>query len=177
MTKRLLIKIEYDGGPFVGWQRQKEGLSVQGAIEDAATAFINNPVQIAGAGRTDSGVHALGQMAHLDVPEKFTTNRVVEALNSHLYNLPITIRSAVQVPKDFHARFQAIRRCYLYRILPRRQPPALNKERVWHHKQSLDASLMIKAAKFLTGKHDFSSFRSSSCQAESPVKTLDRLEA
>ena len=144
MTRRILITIEYDGGPFVGWQRQDNGPSVQTAIENAAKAFIHAPVAVVGAGRTDAGVHATGQAAHIDVPEKFTANRVMEALNSHLSSVPITIQGASEVPGDFHARFTAIGRRYLYRILPRRQPPALDVGRVWHHKQKLDPELMAR---------------------------------
>ena len=176
MTRRILITIEYDGGPFVGWQRQENGPSVQTAIEDAAKAFINAPVAVVGAGRTDAGVHATGQVAHIDVPKKFTANRIMEALNAHLSTLPVTIRSASEVPKDFHARFSAMGRRYLYRILPRRQPPALDAGRVWHHKHKLDPKLMSRAAKHLLGRHDFTSFRASQCQAESPFRTLDRLD-
>ena len=176
MTRRILITIEYDGGPFVGWQRQDNGPSVQTAIENAAKAFIHAPVAVVGAGRTDAGVHATGQAAHIDVPEKFTANRVMEALNSHLSSVPITIQGASEVPGDFHARFTAIGRRYLYRILPRRQPPALDVGRVWHHKQKLDPELMARAAKHLLGRHDFTSFRASQCQAESPLRTLDRLD-
>ncbi len=176
MTRRIFLTIEYDGGPFVGWQRQDNGLSVQAAIEDAAHAFIHEPVQVAGAGRTDAGVHAIGQTAHIDVPEKFTANRIMEALNAHLLSVPITIQSAFEVPGDFHARFNAIGRRYLYRILPRRQPPALDTGRVWHHKHKLDPKLMTKAAKHLLGHHDFTSFRASQCQAASPFRTLDRLD-
>jgi len=176
MTRRILITIEYDGGPFVGWQRQNNGLSVQATIEDAALAFVHAPVAVVGAGRTDSGVHATGQAAHLDVPEKFTANRVMEALNAHLSSVPITVQSASEVPEDFHARFSALRRRYLYRILPRRQPPALDISRVWHHKRKLNPKLMAQAAKHLLGQHDFTSFRASQCQAESPHRTLDRLD-
>ena len=176
MTRRILITIEYDGGPFVGWQRQNNGLSVQATIEDAAFAFVHAPVTVSGAGRTDAGVHATGQAAHLDVPRKFTANRVMEALNAHLSSVPISIQSASEVPIDFHARFSAIRRRYLYRILPRRQPPALNARRVWHHKHKLNPKLMAQAAKHLLGYHDFTSFRSSQCQAKSPIRTLDRLD-
>jgi tRNA pseudouridine38-40 synthase len=176
MTRRILITIEYDGGPFSGWQRQDNADSVQARIEDAAAAFLLAPVAVAGAGRTDSGVHATAQTAHLDVPDKFTANRVMEALNAHLARTPISIRHAVEVPAEFHARFSAIGRRYLYRILPRRQPPALDAGRVWHHKHRLDPEVMASAAKHLLGRHDFTSFRASQCQAESPLRTLDRLD-
>ena len=161
------ITIEYDGGPFVGWQRQDNGLSVQGAIEGAAAAFVNSPVAVSGAGRTDAGVHATGQAAHLDVPVRFSANRVQEALNAHLANLPITICTAQDVAANFHARFDAIGRRYLYRILPQRQRPALDRGRVWHHKLPLDAERMADAAQYLLGRHDFTSFRATQCQANS----------
>ncbi len=176
MTRRILITIEYDGGPFVGWQRQDNGISVQTVIENAAKAFIHEPVAVVGAGRTDAGVHATGQAAHIDVPEKFTANRVMEALNAHLSSLPVAIQSASEVPGDFHARFSAIGRRYLYRILARRQPPALDAGRVWHYKRKLDPNLMMMAAKHLLGRHDFTSFRASQCQAESAFRTLDRVD-
>ena len=176
MTRGVLIIIEYDGGPFVGWQRQDNGISVQGAIEDAAAAFISAPVSVYGAGRTDAGVHAIGQAAHLEVPERFSSGRVVEALNAHLADLPISIISAHDVRDDFHARFSAIGRRYLYRILPRRQRPALDRGRVWHHKAPLDVASMAKAASYLLGRHDFTSFRASHCQAKSPIRTLDRID-
>jgi tRNA pseudouridine38-40 synthase len=176
MKRRILVTIEYDGSPFVGWQRQDNGPSVQAVVEDAARAFIHKPVLVTGAGRTDAGVHATGQAAHLDVPEKFTANRVMEALNAHLSSVPVTIQSASEVPRDFHARFSAIGRRYLYRILPRRQPPALDASRVWHHKHILDPKLMAIAAKHLLGRQDFTSFRASQCQADSPLRTLDRLD-
>ena len=140
MTKRILITIEYDGAPFVGWQRQDNGASVQAALEAAAEAFIGAPTPITGAGRTDSGVHATGQAAHLDVPEKFDANRVMQALNAHLGAVPVTVHSAREVPATLHARFSATGRRYLYRILPQRQKPALDLGRVWHHRKPLDST-------------------------------------
>ena len=175
MTKRILIKIEYDGAPFVGWQRQDNGASVQAALEAAAEAFIGAPTPITGAGRTDSGVHATGQAAHLDVPEKFDANRVMKALNAHLGEVPVTVHSAREVPATLHARFSATGRRYLYRILPQRQKPALDLGRVWHHRKPLDSERMHAAAQILVGRHDFTSFRASQCQASSPVRTVDRL--
>lgn len=176
MIQRILITIEYDGGRYVGWQRQNNGPSIQAAIEDAAIAFIRAPVTVAGAGRTDAGVHATSQAAHLDVPEKFSANQVMEALNAHLSSVPITILSASVVPNDFHARFSAKSRRYLYRILHRRQPPALNLDRVWHHKHTLDPKLMKAASMHLLGRHDFTSFRASQCQADSPIRSLKQLD-
>ena len=175
MTKRILITIEYDGAPFVGWQRQDNGASVQAALEAAAEAFIGAPTPITGAGRTDSGVHATGQAAHLDVPEKFDANRVMQALNAHLGAVPVTVHSAREVPATLHARFSATGRRYLYRILPQRQKPALDLGRVWHHRKPLDSERMQAAAQILVGRHDFTSFRASQCQASSPVRTVDRL--
>jgi len=175
MTKRILITIEYHGAPFVGWQRQDNGASVQAALEAAAEAFIGAPTPITGAGRTDSGVHATGQAAHLDVPEKFDANRVMQALNAHLGAVPVTVHSAREVPATLHARFSATGRRYLYRILPQRQKPALDLGRVWHHRKPLDSERMHAAAQILVGRHDFTSFRASQCQASSPVRTVDRL--
>ena len=175
MTKRILITIEYDGAPFVGWQRQDNGASVQAALEAAAEAFIGAPTPITGAGRTDSGVHATGQAAHLDVPEKFDANRVMQALNAHLGAVPVSVHSAREVPATLHARFSATGRRYLYRILPQRQKPALDLGRVWHHRKPLDSERMHAAAQILVGRHDFTSFRASQCQASSPVRTVDRL--
>ena len=153
MKRRVLITIEYDGGPFVGWQRQDNGLSVQGAIE-APPPLLSTRRWRCLAGRTDAGVHATGQAAHLDVPVRFSANRVQEALNAPLTNLPITIRAARDVAADFHARFDAIGRRYLYRILPQRQRPALDRGRVWHHKLPLDAERMADAAQYLLGRND-----------------------
>jgi tRNA pseudouridine38-40 synthase len=175
MTRRILITIEYDGASFVGWQRQDNGDSVQAAIEAAAEAFMGTPTPVAGAGRTDSGVHATSQVAHLDVPERFDANQVMYALNAHLGEVPITIHHAREVPATIHARFSATGRRYLYRILPQRQKPALDLGRVWHHRQPLDSQRMHEAAKYLVGRHDFTSFRASQCQAESPIRTLDKL--
>ena len=175
MAKRILITIEYDGAPFVGWQRQDNGASVQAALEAAAEAFIGAPTPITGAGRTDSGVHATGQAAHLDVPEKFDANRVMQALNAHLAAVPVTVHSAREVPETLHARFSATGRRYLYRILPQRQKPALDLGRVWHHRKPLDSERMHAAAQIRVGRHDFTSFRASQCQASSPVRTVDRL--
>jgi len=175
MTRRILITIEYDGAHFVGWQRQDNGDSVQATLEAAAEAFIGTPTPVVGAGRTDSGVHAIGQVAHLDVPDRFNANRVMQALNAHLSEKPVTIHHAREVPATIHARFSATGRHYLYRILPQRQKPALDLGRVWHHRQPLDSDRMHKAAQYLVGRHDFTSFRASQCQADSPLRTLDKL--
>lgn len=175
MTRRIFITIEYDGTPFVGWQRQVTGLSVQQVLEEAAAELTGGDVLVQGAGRTDSGVHAIGQVAHLDVPDKFDAGRVMEALNALTGDHPVTIREAREVKAKSHARFSATGRRYLYRILPRRQPPALDRNRVWHHRAGLDAAAMQAAAAHLVGRHDFTSFRASQCQADSPVRTLDEL--
>ena len=176
MTRRIFIIVEYDGTPFVGWQRQDNGITVQQKLEDAAHAFTGEKIPVQGAGRTDSGVHALGQVAHLDVPEKFEPNRVMEALNAHLSQTAISVLDAYDVPDNIHARFSATGRRYLYRILARRQPPAIDAGRVWHHKQPLDADAMQAGADMLIGRHDFNSFRAAQCQAESSIRTLDSLQ-
>ena len=174
--RRVRIIIEYDGGPFCGWQRQNNGPSVQEVLEDAARQLTGCDTPVQGAGRTDSGVHATGQTAHLDVPEKFNAERVMQALNALTRQHPVSILSAQEVPADFHARFSATGRRYLYRILPRRQPPALDLGRVWHHRTALDVTAMQQAATMLVGRHDFTSFRATHCQADSPIRTLDTLQ-
>jgi len=175
MTRRIFITVEYDGGPFVGWQRQDNGLSVQQVLEEAAAKLTGGACPVQGAGRTDSGVHATGQVAHLDVPEKFDAARVMTALNALTAGHPVTIRAARQVPDEAHARFSATGRRYLYRVLARRQPPALDHGRVWHHRGPLQAGPMQAAADRLVGRHDFTSFRASQCQADSPLRTVDEL--
>ena len=173
---RFKLTIEYDGGPFVGWQRQENGRSVQQAIEEAVLAFCQESATLKGAGRTDAGVHALGQVAHLDLARDWPDDTVRDALNAHLRPEPIAILSAEKVGEDFDARFSAVKRHYLYRIADRRAPPALDRGRVWAVPMRLDAEAMHEAAQALVGKHDFSSFRAAECQAKSPVKTLDRLD-
>ena len=173
---RYKLTIEYDGTPFVGWQRQENGLSVQAALEDAVLAFSGERVAVSGAGRTDAGVHALGQVAHLDLADERPVDTVRSAINFHLKPNPIVVTEAAIVPADFHARFSATARRYRYLILNRRAPPALDRGRVWHVPVPLDAAAMAQAATLLTGHHDFNSFRSTACQAVSPVKTLDQLD-
>jgi len=147
MTRRIFITIEYDGTPFVGWQRQVTGLSVQQVLEEAAAELTGGDILVQGAGRTDSGVHATGQVAHLDVPDKFDANRVMEALNALTGDHPVSIIEAREVDSEAHARFSATGRRYLYRLLPRRQPPALDHGRVWHHRGgALDPGAMQAAA-------------------------------
>ena len=173
---RYRIVIEYDGGPFVGWQRQANGPSVQHALEEAVRAFSGENVVVKGAGRTDAGVHALGQVAHFDLERERGTDTIRDAVNAHLRPQPITVISAEEVAADFDARFSAKRRHYLYRISDRRAPPALDRGRVWWVMQPLAADAMHEAAQALIGQHDFTTFRSAECQAKSPVKTLDRLD-
>ncbi len=173
---RYKLTIEYDGRLYVGWQRQQNGRSVQQAIEEAIAAFTGETVTIKGAGRTDSGVHALGQVAHIDLSRDWPTDTVCDALNAHLRQETVAILSAVAVADGFDARFSAVRRHYLYRLLDRRTPPVLDRGHVWWVGQRLDAEAMHEAAQALTGRHDFTTFRSSECQAKSPVKTLDRLD-
>jgi len=173
---RYRITIEYDGTPFVGWQIQAEGQSVQGSLVAAIHAFCGERVQVRGAGRTDSGVHARGQVAHFDLDREWDPFRVQEAVNYHVRPAPIAVLDCKRVPPDFDARFSATRRHYLYRILARRAPAALERDRVWRVSQSLDVMAMHEAAQALVGHHDFTTFRAAGCQARSPVKTLDRLD-
>ena len=174
MTRYKLV-LEYDGRDFVGWQRQDNGPSVQAALEAAVEGFCGESAAVAGAGRTDSGVHALGQVAHVDIQKPTTGDQVRDALNFHLKPQAIAVLSATPVAEDFHARFSANRRCYLYRIVNRRAPLALDRGRAWFVPVALDEAAMDAAARALVGKHDFSSFRATECQAKSPVKTLERL--
>ena len=173
---RYRLTIEYDGTPFVGWQRQANGMSVQQALEEAVTAFCGETVLVQGAGRTDAGVHAAGQVAHVDIARETDAETVVAAVNFHLRPAPVVVLDAAAVGDGFHARFSAVGRCYRYRILNRRPKPALDRDRVWWVPVPLDAAAMHAAAQLLVGKHDFTSFRAAACQAKSPVKTLDRLD-
>ncbi|MBO6562132.1 MAG: tRNA pseudouridine(38-40) synthase TruA [Nisaea sp.] len=173
---RFRITIEYDGGDFSGWQRQANGPSIQQALEEAVKAFSGESVEVVGAGRTDAGVHALAQVAHFDLEtDRFDAATVMKAVNFHLKPAPIVIRHTAEADPEFHARFSATRRSYLYRILNRPAPPALDRGRVWHVPQTLDADAMHEAAEALLGNHDFTTFRAKHCQAQSPVKTLDAL--
>jgi tRNA pseudouridine38-40 synthase len=173
---RYKLTIEYDGGLFVGWQRQENGRSVQQAIEEALARFAGESVTVKGAGRTDAGVHALGQAAHVDLTRAWPADTVRDAVNAHLRPEPIAILSAAVVGTDFDARFSAVRRHYLYRIDDRRAPLALDRGRAWWVTTRLDAEAMHEAARALVGQHDFTTFRDAQCQAKSPVKTLDRLD-
>jgi tRNA pseudouridine38-40 synthase len=172
---RWRIDVEYDGGPFVGWQRQENGPSVQAALETAVAAFSGETVGVAGAGRTDAGVHALGQVAHFDLARTESADTVRDAINFYLKPAPIAVLEARAVADDFHARFSAVEREYLYRIVTRRAPLALAAGRAWHVPVALDAAAMAEGAAELVGRHDFTSFRATGCQAKSPVKTLDEL--
>jgi tRNA pseudouridine38-40 synthase len=172
---RYKLTVEYDGAPFVGWQRQDNGASVQQALEDAVTGFCGETVLVEGAGRTDAGVHALGQVAHVDIEKETDAGTVRDALNYHLRGVPVSVLGAEAVDDDFHARISAKERSYLYRILDRRPPPAVDQGRVWWVPVDLDAEAMHAAAQCLIGYHDFSTFRAAQCQADSPVKTLDDL--
>jgi tRNA pseudouridine38-40 synthase len=170
---RYKLVIEYDGTPFVGWQSQANGRGVQDAIEAAIRRLSGETLRIQCAGRTDTGVHATGQVAHADLAKAWRTDTVRDALNAHLKPEPIAILSAEIVPDDFNARTSATKRHYIYRILNRRAPPALDRQRAWHVPSALDAVLMNDAAALLVGQHDFTTFRSSDCQANSPLRTLD----
>jgi tRNA pseudouridine38-40 synthase len=172
---RYKLVVEYDGTDFVGWQRQINGPSVQEALEDAVEAFCGEKTHVYGAGRTDSGVHALAQVAHVDIGRDTTPDTVRDALNAHLRSVPVSVLSATAVSDEFHARFSAMERAYWYRIVNRRSPPAICRGKVWHVPRLLDTDAMDAAAQLLVGKHDFSTFRASYCQARSPVKTLTSL--
>ena len=172
---RYALLVEYDGTPFVGWQRQANGLSVQQVLEEAVAAMTGEQALVQGAGRTDAGVHATGQVAHVDLARDWPADKLRAGLNFHLKAHPVVIRDAIAVAEDFHARFSATARHYLYRILNRPAPPALEKNRVWHVPQPLDAAIMHEAAQVLVGRHDFTTFRAAQCQAASPVKTLDAI--
>ena len=173
---RYKIIVEYDGAPFVGWQLQEKDLSVQGALMAAIEAFSGEKVMLQGAGRTDAGVHAIGQVAHFDLAAERETDTVRDAINAHLRPHPVAVLSAEKVPGDFDARRSALRRHYLYRICNRRPDLALERGRAWRVPRRLDAEAMHAGAQRLIGKHDFTTFRSTECQAKSPEKTLDRLD-
>jgi tRNA pseudouridine38-40 synthase len=173
---RYKLTIEYDGSPFVGWQIQAADLSVQGVLTDAVAAFAGERVSVNGAGRTDAGVHALGQVAHIDLSKEWDTDTVRDALTAHLRPHPVAVVAAERVAADFDARFSAVQRHYLYLIVNRRADLTLERGRAWRVGKPLDAKAMHAAAIRLVGKHDFSTFRDTECQAKSPVKTLDRLD-
>lgn len=170
--RRYKIVIEYDGRPFVGWQRQKNGIAVQHRIEDALKLFTQEEISIIGAGRTDTGVHATGQTAHFDINRKLDPYRIIMALNAHLRDDPICIVDAEEVDQDFHARFSAKSRSYRYIVLNRCAPAGLERDRVYHVPHKLNLEAMQQAANLLIGRHDFSTFRAHACQARGPIKTL-----
>ncbi|KQT53537.1 pseudouridine synthase [Methylobacterium sp. Leaf456] len=173
---RYKLVIEYDGAPFCGWQRQADDPTVQAALETAVQRFSGEAVRLTCAGRTDAGVHAINQVAHVDLAKDWRTDTVRDALNAHLRPQPVAVISAEIVPNDFDARHSAIRRHYRYRILNRRSPAALTRAHVWHVPWPLDAGLMHTAAQRLLGHHDFSAFRAAECQAKSPMRTLEQLD-
>ncbi|MFL6858446.1 MAG: tRNA pseudouridine(38-40) synthase TruA [Allosphingosinicella sp.] len=173
---RFRLTVEYDGRPFMGWQRQAHGPSVQQAIEEAAQAITGEAALLHAAGRTDAGVHAMAMTAHVDIAKPIAAFRLAEGLNARLKPLPVAILRAEAAADDFHARFSCVGRRYLYRIVNRRAPLALEAGRAWRVAVPLDAEAMDAAARRLVGRHDFTTFRSAHCQSESPVKTLDSLE-
>jgi tRNA pseudouridine38-40 synthase len=173
---RYKLTVEYDGTGLVGWQRQANGLSVQEVLETAVERFCGEALTVHGAGRTDAGVHALAQTAHLDLPRGAETDVIRNALNHHVKPAAVSVLAVEEVPASFDARRSARGRVYRYRILNRRPPPVLERGRVWHVGPRLDEGAMQEAAQLLLGKHDFTSFRDTLCQAKSPVKTLDRLD-
>ena len=172
---RFRLTVEYDGRPFMGWQRQAHGPSVQQAIEEAIEAITGERVAVHAAGRTDAGVHALAMTAHVDVERPITAFRLTDAINAKLRPQPVSILAAEEAADDFHARFSCLRRRYVYRIVNRRAPLALQAGLAWRVPVVLHADAMHKAAQILVGKHDFTTFRSAHCQSDSPIKTLDRL--
>lgn len=173
---RWKLTVEYDGRPFVGWQRQDNGMSVQQALEEAVFKLSGETVRVHASGRTDAGVHALGQVAHVDLGRPITGPKLRDALNHHVRPWPVAVLLAEAAAEDFHARLTSVGRAYVYRILNRRAPPALDAGRVWHVQRPLDVEAMHEAAQVLVGRHDFSTFRAALCQARSPLKTLDRLD-
>jgi tRNA pseudouridine38-40 synthase len=172
---RYKLTIEYDGTPFSGWQIQENGPSVQGALRDAIRGFTGEAVTPRGAGRTDAGVHATGQVAHVDLSRDWPADTVAKAINAHLRPAPIAVLACERAADDFDARFSATARHYLYRIMNRRAPLALDAWRAWRVVHSLNAGAMHEAAQYLVGRHDFTTFRAAGCQAKSPLRTLDVL--
>ena len=173
---RFALTLEYDGGPFMGLQRQDHGPTVQQAVEEGVTAVTGETVTMHSAGRTDSGVHALAMRSHVDIAKAIEPFRLMEALNALLRPAPVAVLACEIVPDDWHARFSCLGRAYEYRIANRRAPLTLEKGKAWHIARELDAEAMHRAAQALVGRHDFTTFRSAHCQAKDPVKTLDRLD-
>jgi tRNA pseudouridine38-40 synthase len=172
---RYALMIDYNGAPFAGWQRQSHHASVQGALEDALARLTPGAYVVTGAGRTDAGVHATGQVAHVDIPRDWDAARLMGAINAHLRPLPVAVLQLARVADDFHARFDARERRYLFRLQGRRAPVTHDKGLVWQVGHPLDLAAMQAGAAHLVGKHDFTTFRSALCQAQSPVKTLDAI--
>jgi len=173
---RWRLTIEYDGGPFMGWQRQDHGPSVQQTLEEALRRMTGEQSQFIAAGRTDAGVHALAMATHADIERELTAHRLREGLNALVRPHPISVLAVEAVAEDWHARFSCVGRRYVYRILSRRAPPALDAGRVWHIPVALDVEAMREGAAHLVGRHDFTTFRSAQCQSDSPVKTLNKLD-
>jgi len=173
--QRYKVKIEYDGTSLVGWQFQKNGISVQEVLQKAIFNFSKEKVIVTGAGRTDSGVHALEQVAHFDLKKKIEKKKFLSALNQHIGNKHVTILKINKIKKKFHARFDAIKRTYIYVIINRQSPLTLQKNKAWHIRKKLNINAMKKGVKLLLGTHDFSTFRSSSCGAKSPIKTMENI--
>ena len=173
--QRYKAKIEYDGTSFVGWQFQKNGLSIQEVLQKAIFNFSKEKVVVIGAGRTDSGVHALAQVAHFDLEKKIKEKNFLPGINQHIGNQPVTVLKINKASKKFHARFDAKKRTYQYTIINRKSPLALQKSKAWHIRKKLDVKAMKKGTKLLLGTHDFSTFRASSCGAKSPIKTMEKI--
>tara|TARA_B100002051_G_scaffold266670_1_gene294102 strand:- start:255 stop:992 length:738 start_codon:yes stop_codon:yes gene_type:complete len=173
--QRYKIKIEYEGTPFVGWQFQKNGQSVQEVLQKAIFNFSKENVTVTGAGRTDSGVHALAQVAHFDLKKKIQKKNLLSAINQNISNKSVTVLKINRVNKNFHSRYDARKRTYLYLIINRQSPLALQKNKAWHIKKKLDIKVMKKGAKLLLGTHDFSTYRAASCGAKSPIKTMEKI--
>ena len=173
--QRYQIKVEYDGTNFVGWQYQKNGLSIQEILQKAIFQFSREKVTITGAGRTDAGVHAIGQIAHFDLKKKIKKKNFILGVNQYIGNNPVTVLNIKKTNNKFHSRFDAKKRTYQYVIINRQSPLALQKNKAWHIRKKLDLNAMKKGAKLLLGTHDFSTFRASSCGAKSPIKTLNKV--
>ncbi|MBA3666095.1 MAG: tRNA pseudouridine(38-40) synthase TruA [Sphingomonas sp.] len=172
---RWRLTVEFDGGPFVGWQRQVLGESVQATIEQALAQMTGEQITVHGAGRTDAGVHALAMESHADISKPLTEHRLREGINALVRPAPVSVTAVGHVADDWHARFSCTGRRYLYRILNRRAPPALERSKLWHIAEPLEVTAMVEGAALLVGHHDFTTFRSAHCQSASPVKTLDTL--
>ena len=173
--QRYKIKIEYEGTPFVGWQFQKNGQSVQEVLQKAIFNFSEEKVIVTGSGRTDSGVHALAQVAHFDLKKKIQKKSLLPAINQNIGNKPVTILKINKVNQKFHARYDAKKRTYLYLIINRQSPLALQKNKAWHIRKKLDLKSMKKGAKLLLGTHNFSTYRAASCGAKSPIRTMEKI--